>query len=165
MTSTRETITAEALRVVREQLESAGLIVTRKNLGRLQTIIADHPDGKRLVFLVRGRIRERDNVHEGINIFASASRGLSPDEQLLQFERLSVAAHFTPWIVVYVRKTGDLYAMTVAHLQVKYRGTQKVPTLPMTREAKEAYSLDEAVMHVNVRGSEDYPTRWFGRAK
>jgi hypothetical protein len=159
-----DNINAEKEQVVRQGLEWAGFTVNPTKIDRLPIMIASRHDWGRLGFLVRGRERRMGDHETSVDITKPGRA--SAEERLLEFERVCRDNSLTPWIAVYVRASGDLYATSVANFRAKYRAdVQKIPTWHMHREAKTRYSQDKDVMHVNVRGSNDYAIRWFGSAE
>lgn len=120
-------------------------------------VIAYHKDFGHLGISVKSRARNRKgSEEESVNLFAS------DDDKL---ERICNRLKLIPWIAVYAetKNGGDLYLTSLKNYRTFQAGNltpTKICVWNMRKKHKDAYALDNGVMHFHVDFAEK---NWFGK--
>jgi len=111
-------------------------------------IVAYNKKTGRLGITVKSRTRLKGTENESVNLLSNRKK------ERIKVKKACKAFACEPWIGIYVETTNyaDIYLMSLAHYDKRYRKKDKVlDDWKMTEKYTRQYASDEQIEHVRIR--------------
>ncbi len=117
--------------------------------------------GERLGITIKSRTRSEGKEDESVNLLSNKHRDRSKIKEACK------AFACEPWLGIYVETSeyGDIYLLSLAHYDKKYKRKSRVmDTWLMTEKLKRQYISDEQIKHIHIDFDIKY-WKWRWRTK